>query len=511
MIKPMRLLTAAAGTTIALASATPASIAMADQNTPSSESLTDPVVSTPHNQQAALLGTNRTIEVVADNLDYAHAKPTHLMLPFHVEAKSTKHRWYLPVSYLMVGLAPIKSAGVTGTCCGQLDADELSPYSYAVMLDHPSSTRHIDMDAWWALDVVPDTEGIATAAVNACRNMRDELQHQGLHSDEIFGTDRQTSLDYDFRFVASVAYMRGFASQETFWKQSQPRWEKINVVCKKRDGINVSLNPDIPPASDDITLGFQVTQAALAISPDTYEGRCPVELHLNPTLVATGKGKVRYRFRDQLGNKSQIFEVNFTKPDTKFLDHTIRMDAKGKPDGLGFTSAQGSGEFGFVAQTSPNLKQGYFQLEVLEPHKKMSNIADYSVKCTFSTHDGGLVAPPDTVNPVIVEGLTGAQLSPDLYVRETAFNPLLPNKVIVTVTNQGKGAAKATNLKAFYWVGNQSGARGTSVPAMGPGESQVVQAEVGALVEQATSIVLHIDDPNRLREENEANNSYLVK
>jgi len=77
-------------------------------------------------------------------------------------------------------------------------------------------------------------------------------------------------------------------------------------------------------------MGFQVNQAALAITPKHHEAKCPAKLHLNPTIEATGKGTVKYRFVDQLGNHSQTFLVKFDKSDVKFLDHIIEIDAKNK-------------------------------------------------------------------------------------------------------------------------------------------------------------------------------------
>src|SRR5262249_11165657 len=149
-----------------------------------------------------------------------------------------------------------------------------------------------------------------------------------------------------------------------------------------------------PTGSDDIAVGFQVTQAALAITPKPYTGKCPAKIHLAPTIQTNGKGTVKYRFVDQFGNKSQEFQVKFDKADIKFLDHVIEIGDKDKKTGLGFAAqpAQGDGKLGLAAPTVPHLNQGIFQLEITSPHKKLSNTADYSVKCTFSTAGDGEVA-----------------------------------------------------------------------------------------------------------------------
>lgn len=509
MIKQALLLHAATGVALFLGTA----CASADGNTPTSDSLTQPKITAPKDATAAALGTNAVITVEADNLDWQRAKATHLALPFHVEVETTKKRWFIPGSYMIVGLAPITSAGIVGTCCGALDIDDFSPYHYVTPVNHAASTRHVDQDTFWGTDILPDAPGIGTAARNACRKLHKDLTQQGMKREDIFAEDRQTSLSYDFRFVAPAAYMRKFGQLEFTWKQSQPYYQNITVICEKH-ADQIVRNPAVQPGSGDITTGFQVMQAALAITPDHYEAKCPAKLHLAPTLETNGKGKVRYRFRDQFGNASQIFETNFTKPDVKFLDHVVEIDGKGKPSKLGFTTPPqpiGDDGFGLVAPNDPNATKGYFQLEVLSPQKKLSNIADYSVKCTVQTAGDDLLAPPDVVVPPLVEGLTATPLFADLMIEEVQQSPATPSKIFVKVTNLGKAPSTPTNLKAFYWVGNQSGIRGTTVPAIAVGQSQVILAEIGAPYDSTTTLTLHVDDPNRIREQDEGNNNFMVK
>lgn len=509
MSKRNMLLSAATAVGVTAIAATGA---FANGNTPTSESMTDPAIGPAHDKLTESLYTHNLIEVEADNLDWAHARPTTLGLDFHIEAETTKHKWYIPSSYIVVGLAPITSAGVVGTCCGDLDTD-FSPYAYANFI-HADSLRHVNQDAWWTLKVVPDTEGIATAARNACRNLRKELEQQGLSQDQIFGQDRSTSMSYDFRYVAAVAHMdpHHFGKQEIYWKQSQPTYRNIGVACKKRDALKVNVNPNVKPMPNDISVGFQVSQAALALTPKPYTGRCPVTLHLVPTIQTNGAGTVKYRFVDQLGNHSQTFQAKFDKADIRFIDHTIEIDSKGKPKGLGFAAAQPTTDapFGLAAQSEPNLVQGYFQVEVLSPHKKLSNTADYSVKCTFKTAgDGEIAAPQGTVKPAIVGDLTLGL--PDLVIDSVQASPAVPTKLFVKVTNKGKAPSTPTNLKAIRWVGDQASARGTLVPAVQPGQSQVVLAELGGTIDGATHLYVRVDDPNRIAEQDEGNNSFKVK
>jgi len=502
------LLSAAAGLLINAASAS------ADIYTPSSDSMSDPKISSPKNEQAAALGRQDTIVVVPDEEDYALAKPTKLQLPFHIEAEVNNSKWRIKDSRIIIGVAPLHSAGQVNTCCGTLY--EFSQYNYAARIEH-GATKHVDRDAWWTVEV--NDNSIATRARNACRLKRKELEDQGLSRKQIFAQDRATTMPTDFRYVARVGHRSHDlqeASSSVQWKQSQPIWANINVICQKGGPSRIAADPTPTPppsASNDLTIGFQVMQAALAITPKSYEGKCPMQLHLNPTIESNGKGTVRYRFRDHLGNKTQEFEVKFDKADVKFLDHVFEIDAKGKPKGLGFATPQASGgELGLAAPSNPDLIQGYFQLEIVKPHKKLSKVSDYSVKCKSVTAGDGLVAVPGTGKPTVVVGdLTAKPKLADLVIEQIQPSPAVPTKLFVKVTNKGTAASTPTNLKALRWVGNTATARGTLVPAVLPGQSQVVLAELGGTIDGATQLYVRVDDPNRVLESDDGNNSFKVK
>ena len=491
--------------------------ASADIYTPSSESMSNPKISSAENEQAAALGRHDTIVVVPDEENYAHAKPTNLALPFHIEAEVSKSKWRIKDSYVVIGLAPLASAGQVGTCCGSLT--DFNQYNYAVRIDH-GATKHVDRDAWWTVAV--NNNSIATRARNACRKLRDELEDQGLKHDQIFGQDRNTTMPTEFRYVARVAHkndnhdVNEAGASTIHWKQSQPMWANINVICQKGGPQRTVSDPPKPKpaASDDLAMGFQVNQAALAITPKHYEAKCPAKLHLNPTIEATGKGTVKYRFVDQLGNHSQTFQVKFDKSDVKFLDHVIEIDDKNKPKGLGFKAAQQtSGALGLAAPSNPNLTQGYFRVEVLSPHKKLSNIADYSVKCTVKTAGDGKIttAPTDPKPGYVVGTVSPTKKLADLVIDSVQPSPAVPTKLFVKVTNKGTAASTPTNLKALRWVGSKATARGTLVPAMQPGESQVVLAELGGTIAGASQLYVRVDDPNRVLESDDGNNSFKVK
>ena len=517
MSKHHLLLGAASAALLSLAASVTAS---ADIYTPTSEAMSNPTLGGASNWQAAGFSRQDTITVTSDGHDYQAAVDTTLRLPFHIEVEVTKSKWRIKDSYIIIGLAPLNSGTQVGSCCGSLvDFDETN---FAARIDQ-GAAKHVDRDAWWTAEV--KNNSIGTRARNACRNLRKELEAQGMSHDEIFAQDRDTVLSTDFRYVARVGHKNdnhdvnesGSASVE--WKQSQPSWANIAVICQRDLTSHATGNPDPTPVptggGNDVAVPFQVSQAALAITPKPYTGKCPANIHLLPTLEATGKGVVKYRFVDAFGNHSQTFQVAFEKHDIKFLDHVIEIDDKGKPKSLGFAAAQPQdGELGLAAPTVPGLVQGYFKLEVMSPQHKLSNIADYSVKCTDKTTGDSLTMNPGTVKPdPVIPAVAGVLTlgTADLIVEEVQPSPAVPTKLFVKVTNKGNLASTPTNLKAIRWTGNQSTARGTLVPAVQPGQSQVVLAELGGTIAGATQLYVRVDDPNRIKEQDEGNNSYKVK
>ena len=498
------------GATSAMLLALTTSQASADYYTPSSESMTTPTMGWAQNEQAAALGTLNLIEVLPGAETYDAVKPTKLALPFRVHAEVTKIRWRIWASHITIGDAPIQSGGWL---------DEFSPYNYATLVPH-SPSKDVNRDAWWTADV--GNNSIATRARNACRNTFKELQQQGMSRKDIFSQDRHTTLPTEFHYVAMVDHknpnktVSEAGEPSRYWKQSQAVFQDINVTCLK-DGTSEIAEDPTPPSpppsgSNDIAIGFQIKQAALAITPNDYKGKCPAKLHLNPTIETMGKGTVKYRFVDQLGNKSQTFQVKFDKSDVKFLDHVIEIDGKGKPKGLGFKAQQSQGGgLGLVANTQPNLTQGYFKIEVIAPHKKVSNLADYSVKCTAKTAGNDALAPkPDVVKPGVVVGDLVLPTA-DLVVESVDTIPYSPNQVRVTVANKGAAIAPNTSIKALRWVGDSATNTNTPVGTVKVGESKDIVVDIGGSLQGATHVYVRVDDPNQVKESNEGNNSFKVK
>ncbi|HIP79139.1 MAG TPA: hypothetical protein EYH07_11825, partial [Kiloniellaceae bacterium] len=80
----------------------------------------------------------------------------------------------------------------------------------------------------------------------------------------------------------------------------------------------------------------------------------------------------------------------------------------------------------------------------------------------------------------------------------------------VLVVNRGAGPAAATNLRATYRKGGgQRIRRSVAVPPLKAGAKAWVVVDFQAPVKKAKKITLKVDDPNRVAEQDEANNKAL--
>lgn len=449
------------------------------------------------NGQAAGIGTQNTILVTATANDWMAAQPTQLALPLRIEARVTTSKWRIRESWITIGYAPVDDGGLA-----HFDAA-----NYAHHVEHGPG-KDIKLNTFWVGQVGDSSLGVR--ARNACRILGQSLYAQGLSVEEIFSQDRATQMSLEFHYVARVGHKYDWNDvweedeRSYAWRQSQPSYATVHIVCQKFKASEIVAGALPRPTVQDLAVGFQVTQVALALTPASHTGACPATVHLSPTIQANGKGVVRYRFKNQLGAASQVFQLAFSKADTKFPDHVISLGDSGAPQGLGFAAATGSGgDLGLAAPNDPDLVKGYFQVEVLSPHARKSNMASYTLRCKPGLiAGGGLVA---ATKPMV------ATLALADLVIEQAAPSGVASKLMVKVTNQGTAASKPTNLKLFYHAGGKVTVRGAVVPAVQPGQSQVVFAEAGASVAAADKILLRVDDPNRIAELNEGNNGFALQ
>jgi hypothetical protein len=163
-----------------------------------------------------------------------------------------------------------------------------------------------------------------------------------------------------------------------------------------RDAVLPEPTPP-EPIEPNLSVGFQVTQASLAVVADPADA-CLI--HLSGVVTTTEPGTVSYRFVDEFGQRSQTYAVEVDHTRTTMFSHPFVLEpvtvtppaSHGGPDDL---TVADDGEIGGLTQEPTDNVQGYFQLEVVEPHAKSSNIASYNVDgCVEET-----AAPGDLTTP----------------------------------------------------------------------------------------------------------------
>ena len=107
--------------------------------------------------------------------------------------------------------------------------------------------------------------------------------------------------------------------------------------------------------------------------------------------------------------------------------------------------------------------------------------------------------------------LARAQGLPDLVIRQVQAVPNDDRKLRVQVMNKGRAQAGGCNLKLFYHRSGKIMVRGTYVSELGAGKEQWVLVDIGSPIANASSVTLRVDDPNRVAEMDEGNNSYIYK
>lgn len=186
------------------------------------------------------------------------------------------------------------------------------------------------------------------------------------------------------------------------------------------DGWRDGLLPDDPappaPIDPNLSIGFQVTQVHLSAIPDPADACL---LHLSGVVTTTEPGVVSYRFVNELGQRSQTFDVHIDQTRTAMFAHQVQLDPvvldpAGSDEPPDAFTAEDDGKIGGLVHEDGDNVQGYYQLEVVAPHEKLSGIASYNVDgCVApgpegaeptnpspSPGPGDLTTPPPTVPPV---------------------------------------------------------------------------------------------------------------
>jgi CARDB len=106
----------------------------------------------------------------------------------------------------------------------------------------------------------------------------------------------------------------------------------------------------------------------------------------------------------------------------------------------------------------------------------------------------------------------GAARKPaDLSIRAAKADPDDPNMIRVEVHNAGPGHAAATEVKLFYTKNGHVTTGHAPVPALTANKSVWVAVGAGLPINAADGVSARVDDPNKVSETNELNNSYKFK
>jgi hypothetical protein len=100
---------------------------------------------------------------------------------------------------------------------------------------------------------------------------------------------------------------------------------------------------------------------------------------------------------------------------------------------------------------------------------------------------------------------------PDLVIRQVVAVAGDDKKLRAHIVNVGNADAGACNLLLFYLRSGQTVKRGTYVTPIAKGKDLWVDVNNDNPLAAASSISLRVDDPNRVKEANELNNSYKFK
>lgn len=147
-------------------------------------------------------------------------------------------------------------------------------------------------------------------------------------------------------------------------------------------GSDAKLEPAplIPEApTDELTFGVAVTDAFLFVEPDANE-QC--RLRLTGAFTTNAPTDILYRFVDELGHASQMFQTSVDQTFVAMIDHYVDLPVVAVPDGEVdqlVTELEIDYE-GELVSAPTDREQGFYQIQVLEPHGYWSNVADFNVE-----------------------------------------------------------------------------------------------------------------------------------
>jgi hypothetical protein len=233
-------------------------------------------------------------------------------------------------------------------------------------------------------------------AIEACNmNLNHQIDHKGMKKGQVLGKPwhlHDVSLDKLEATLACGEVDTGvFVDPGKIYQATLSA--KINVHCQKYALDQVQAEPEsptLPTGPNDVKLKVGVTQAAVAIVPNVYQGVCPTELNASGTIVTNGPATVRYRLEDDKGQRSTVGMLRVDQTNTAYFVVKLAIGRPVSADpGNTFSAAQSGSGGGstnpsstLASQTPPaNVHQGFYRLITVSPNEVVSQPSNFKVIC----------------------------------------------------------------------------------------------------------------------------------
>ncbi len=292
---------------------------------------------------------------------------------------------------------PVKSLEITAedwpgqTATAYLDALEHNANNLPVMpLSFPDGIypQGVDYPAAWR-----------DRAISACNANLNQKIAQGMSKNQVLAKAwdlKKVPLD-ELRGTLVCGNAKaggGFTEPGGIYEKAVP--VSIDVRCLKYSLDQVQATPkepSTPGASDDVKMNVGVTQAALAMVPNQYEGTCPAQLTASGTIVTNGPTKVKYRLENDKGQLSTTGTIDIDQTNTGYfviklpIGHAVSGSAPGGgAQGTMVAAAAGGGggsASGTIAAQAPppNVYQGFWRVVTEAPNQVTSKPSSFKVTC----------------------------------------------------------------------------------------------------------------------------------
>ncbi len=155
--------------------------------------------------------------------------------------------------------------------------------------------------------------------VSQCNALADSLRNSGLTNKAIFSEDRELTV----KISADYTYdLTGSGSGNVLF-EGTPTEPSIDITCKKWDGATA------PVAGGGVTTGLVSAQLTVI---ETYGPSGVCMLKLSGVLeTASANTEVRYRYEDDQGHKSSVYDATTDHSKTAFFFQQYNLD--NNPDG----------------------------------------------------------------------------------------------------------------------------------------------------------------------------------